>query len=299
MPGDLDESAAERNRMSRAIHYHGTPSQRLLRPSKRLLQRTGLLQPSAPRRTLIVAGVQRSGTELVMDMLDTHWHTDVYHEWDARAFDNYQMLPLAEVRKQVARSPSRRIVIKALLEADQVRTLLDAFAPSSALWMLRSYADAVNSMLRSFPGTGLRLLQQFREGSEIGKWRWRGMGERAAEVLRAHDRPDLTDADGHALFWWYRNNLFFDQRMHEDSRIVVLRYEDLARDPETQCRRICTLAGLRETARMRRMPHAGSIGRHTPPSLAPDIQSLCDDIWMRLGAIADAHGIGWSASKSQ
>lgn len=275
--------------MSTNIVYHGTPSQRLLRPAKRFLQHARLLRSSPPRRTLIVSGVQRSGTELVMDMLDTHWHTDVYHEWDARAFENYHMRPLQEVQARLATSPSRRIVLKALLEADQVYTLLDHLAPARALWMLRDYADAVSSMLRLFPGAGMRQMAQWREGAEIGRWRWRGMSDDAADVLRAHDRSDLSDAEGHALFWWYRNHLFFEQDLDTDARVLVLRYEDLAREPGVHCRRICDLAGISDTARMRRMPVATSIGKDPAPPLGDRIRGLCEAMTTRLDAVAEHH----------
>jgi len=273
--------------MSTAAPYYGTPGQRLLRPTKRLIQRSGLLRASQPRRTLIVSGVQRSGTNLVMDMLDTHWQTDVYHEWDSRAFDNYHMRPLAEVKNRLAASPSRRIVIKALLEADQVHKLLDNLAPARALWMLRDYEDTVNSLLRLFPGLGLKQMSQWREGSDIGQWRWRGMSDEAAQVLRAHDRPDLSDADGHALFWWYRNRLFFEQGLDTDTRVLALRYEDLAREPDVHCRRICDLAGIGTTTLMRRMPVASSIGKDLAPSLGRDIRALCEAMAVRLGAVAE------------
>jgi hypothetical protein len=273
--------------MSTAAPYHGTPGQRLLRPAKRLIQRSGLLRASLPRHTLIVSGVQRSGTNLVMDMLDTHWQTDVYHEWDARAFDDYHMRPLAEVQHRLSASPSRRIVIKALLEADRVRELLGQFAPARALWMLRDYRDAVNSMLRSFPGTGLKQMQRLHAARDDAGWRSRGMSEDTYRILLDQDLEALTDADGHALFWWYRNRLFFEQGLDSDARVLALRYEELAREPALHCRRICALARISDTPRMRRMPVAGSIGKRPPPALAAGVRALCDDMTAQLSTVAD------------
>ena len=58
-----------------------------------------------PPLTLLVAGVQRSGTNMVMDVLERSLETDVYHERDPRAFDNYEMRPLEVIRGLRARSP--------------------------------------------------------------------------------------------------------------------------------------------------------------------------------------------------
>jgi hypothetical protein len=282
--------------MSTSAPYHGTPAQRLLRPTKRLAQRSGLIRAAAPRHTLIVVGVQRSGTELVMDMLDTDWRTDVFHEWDQRAFDNYHMRSLEEVEARINASASRRIVIKALLEADKLPILLERFAPARALWMLRDYRDSVNSMLRSFPGAGLRQMERLRVARDGAGWRSQGMTEATYQTLLGEDRDDLTDAEGHALFWWYRNRLFFDRGLDRNPHVALMRYEDLARDPHTQCARLCALAGIKATAQMRRMPHPGSIGKRQPPPLASGIQRLCDDISTRLGAVADRQREAWSTA---
>jgi hypothetical protein len=234
-----------------------------------------------------------------MDMLDTHWCTDVFHEWDQRAFENYHMRSLEEVEARINASPSRRIVIKALLEADKLPLLLERFTPALALWMLRDYPDSVNSMLRSFPGAGLRQMQRLRKARDGAGWRSQGMSETTYETLLAQDRDDLSDAEGHALFWWYRNRLFFDRNLDRDPRVTLMRYEDLARDPDTHCARLCALAGIDATAQMRRMPHPGSIGKRKPPPLAAGIRRLCDDISTQLGAIADEQRLTWTGRQQR
>ena len=56
--------------------------------------------PRPPVRTYVfVAGMQRSGTNMVMDVLERSLGTDVYHENDPRAFERYEMRDPAVIRQ--------------------------------------------------------------------------------------------------------------------------------------------------------------------------------------------------------
>ena len=76
--------------------------------------------------------------------------TDVYHERDPRAFDNYMMRELPVIRRLVEQSRAPHFVIKCLCELDRLPALMSEFQPSKALWIVREYRDAVNSALVSF-----------------------------------------------------------------------------------------------------------------------------------------------------
>ena len=71
--------------------------------------------PKAERTVVFVAGQQRSGTNMLMDVLDRHWRTDVFHETDTRAFERYQMRDIDTIRTLVGRSRASHVVIKALV----------------------------------------------------------------------------------------------------------------------------------------------------------------------------------------
>ncbi len=58
--------------------------------AKQARQRIGT---TIPRLHVLVAGVQRSGTNMLMDVLERSWDTDLYHEMDVRSFDIYEMRP--------------------------------------------------------------------------------------------------------------------------------------------------------------------------------------------------------------
>ena len=61
---------------------------------------------------LFVGGVQRSGTEMMMAVLERSPETRGYHESDPRAFCEYQMRDLAVIRELVDPTHAPVVVLK-------------------------------------------------------------------------------------------------------------------------------------------------------------------------------------------
>ena len=78
--------------------------------SKRAIQRIGSFVRKHERSVcLLVAGVQRSGTNMVMDVLERSYATEVYHERDPRAFANYQLREEEVIQSLIAHSRTTRV----------------------------------------------------------------------------------------------------------------------------------------------------------------------------------------------
>ena len=82
----------------------------------------------------------------------------------------------------------------------------------------------------SFPG---------RDGLAI-----QGVTEETWETVTALLNRRLTPFDAAALFWWTRNQLYFDQRLWEDDRIRILRYERACNQPDEVIRSLSDHIGL-------------------------------------------------------
>ena len=73
----------------------------LLLAAKRALQAPRHLseEKKTPQKTVVfVGGIQRSGTNLMIDVLERSIETDVFHERDRRAFQDFQMRPPEVIR---------------------------------------------------------------------------------------------------------------------------------------------------------------------------------------------------------
>lgn len=214
---------------------------KLFRSYKTVRQHIG---PRLPRTHVFVAGMQRSGTNMLMELLDWSPHTDVYHETDPRAFTpGYEMRAPEAIHALAQRSPAPFFVIKSLCELDRLRGLLDDFAPAKAVWIVRDYRDSSRSAVRSF-GNFVPQLRRLARDKSAGAWRGRGMSDETQAVLPDMASLELSELDGAALMWYYRNILYFEQCLDEDPRVEMLRYEDLIVHPQAMSMRIASFLDL-------------------------------------------------------
>ena len=262
------------------------PVDRVSRAPGRLLQLA--LKPAvqrlrrAPRRLhVLVSGVQRSGTNLVMDILERSWETEVIHERDPRGFANYEMRPLPVIRELARRSPAPVFVIKALCEAERLPELLDALAPARALWVLRHYDAVARSMLRSFPNQA-QVARWLAQGPDESWWPGRGVSDETRALLREVVHDGLTDASGAALLWWCRNRLYFERGLREDQRVRLVRYEELLADPGRWIGEAAAFLGLRPTSAMRALVRPRPARAKPCEGIEPAVRALCDALWRRF-----------------
>ena len=222
---------------------------------------------------------------MLMEMLEWNRHTDVYHETDPRAFTpGYEMRDTAVIHALAARSRAPFFVIKCLCELDRLRALLDDFAPARAIWIVRDYHDSSRSAVRSF-GNFVPQLRRLARDSSDDAWRGRGMSEATQALLREMANLDLSELDGAALMWYYRNVLYFEQGLDADERVAVTRYEDLVRNPQQVMARLGGLISLPDcTPWMTRYSHATSISWKRETILSPAVEEVCGRLMGRFGS---------------
>lgn len=253
----------------------------LWRRTKTLHQR---VFPRPVTQYVLVAGMQRSGTNLLMDILDANADTQVFHETDPRAFERYEMRDLAVIRQLAGQCPAPVFVIKALCELDRIKVLMDTFTPAKTLWAVRDWRDSVNSAIKSF-GNFVPQWHRLAHG-DASDWRGRGMSPATRELLAALYHPDASEAEGAAIMWFYRNALFFEQQLAADPRVRVVFYEDMVRHPLREVAAVYDFLGLQGlNRRVVERVHAHSVKHRSPPDIAPAVMALCDELLARFRAL--------------
>lgn len=238
------------------------------------------------RKTVVfVAGVQRSGTNMMMDVLDRSWETDTYHERDSRAFDNYQMKDLSVIKELCAKSNASHFVIKSLCELQNLTKFMEEFSLARTIWVTRNYEDIVNSMLLSFRNQAKQIRALSNDRTMGGWWLGKGMSDETYELVKSFARPDLDDASAAALQWYFRSKLFFDQDFDKDPRVLLVKYENLVMQPADEFQRVFSFLKLKFTDRVSKKIFASSINKRPAPEINPEIRKLCDDITSRFLAV--------------
>ena len=262
---------------------------RLLVLRKSLVQAISARRNKAGQRLAFIAGVQRSGTTMMMDVLERSAETDVYHERDRRAFDNYQMREPAVIHELLQRSNAPCFVIKCLCELQHLQRLMNDFAPARTVWIVRDYRDVVNSMCKSF-GNQAKQVRRIAVDRDSDGWQGQGMSDTTHELVRAHVHDEISDSSAAALIWYFRNQLYFDQGFDHDPRVLLVRYESLVTQPEPEFERIFTFLDLDYRARHSRKVVPHSIRKSREPQIEQPIRDLCEAMTRRLDGLRPIHG---------
>jgi hypothetical protein len=248
--------------------------------------RQTLARSDRRKNICFVAGVQRSGTEMLMAALERHPDSYVFHERDPRVFDNYKMRDLSLVQNVINGVAPSVVIVKALLESQDLYWMLDLFEGSKLIWMYRDYNDVINSNARStkFKDHGRNYIDEIVKDPRRGFWRGMGMTPETLATIREHYDPGINNTTALALFWYYRNMLFFDQGFDKDDRCLLLNYENLVSDPANLGATVVEFTGLRKYERAFSHVHKSSVGKSTPPDITPGTDRLCREMLERLNA---------------
>lgn len=241
------------------------------------------MRQHSPRQIVFVAGMQRSGTNMLMDRLERSFVTDVYHERDPRAFDNYRMRDRATIRQLINQSRAPVFVIKALCELEQLHDLMEIFAPAKTLWIVRDYRDAVRSALASF-GNFTRQVERIVADRTIDDWRAAGMSEATHLTVCKLWHPRMSEASAAALIWYFRNMLFFEQGFDRDARVKLIAYESLVQNPEAECRAVFDFLEIPFSQDITRGVFSTSIRHRSLSEIEEPVAELCEGLARRFEA---------------
>jgi hypothetical protein len=238
------------------------------------------------RRVVLIFGCQRSGTTMLQQtFLDRSWRVLILEEHDRRLVgpglgpEETAWQEYSTVLRRIRRLPFEVVAAKPLVESASATELMDAAGPVKAVWMLRHYPEVARSNVSRFGvDNPYRDLEPIRSRDALD-WRYRGATEETYETVASLLSRRLTPFDAAALFWWTRNQLYFDQRLWQDDRIRILRYERACNQPGEVVRSLSGHIGvslpLRSiTSRVRAQPF-----HPKPRELDPDVEQLCRKLW--------------------
>lgn len=257
---------------------------RRVRSKAKFAARSVVRAPREHRSVFFIFGCQRSGTSMLQQtLLDRSWRVFIMEEHDRRLVgadpDETAWQDASLVFRRIGALPFEVVAVKPLVESHRATELMDAAGRAAGIWMLRHYLDVSQSNLRRFGlGNAHRDLEPFLTG-DSSNWRCKGATASTRERVVELFREGLEPLDAAALFWWTRNQLYFDQRLFEDERVRILRYERVCASPEEALRSLSSHVGIslpvRSTVRRVRSR------QEAPPAgeLNPKVEQLCTRMW--------------------
>ncbi len=121
------------------------------------------------------------------------------------------------------------------------------------------------------------------------------MSEETAQTIRKFLKRGITELDAAALFWFARNQFFFQQRLQNRDDVMLCNYEHLVSEPNSVMQQIYNFVGLSYPgAKIVSDIHQGSMMRGAGIQLDDEIEAMCSDLNQRLIATAQESVDRWS-----
>lgn len=198
-----------------------------------------------------------------------------------------RLKPLPEVRRALERIRAPLVVLKPLVESQNVPQLLDGLDNSFGVWMYRRAESVAASDLARFGvesgERNLRLLLS----NDPPNWRGEYVPETTRFVISQHYKPGMNPHDAAALFWWARTSLYFDLGLEARTDVRLCSYERLVAEPEPTMRALYQFIGVAYPDRhITSLVHGKAARRGQGIVLSPEVQQLCDELLRRLDSVS-------------
>lgn len=129
---------------------------------------------------VFVFGQQRSGTTMLLKVLDMSARCRVYDERDPKAFSDFRLRDLDTISRMVGRSGFAVNVFKPLADSHRMDELLGHFPGAKGIWIWRHFADVGDSSTRRFPDGQRPAIRDVAEGRGAETGSTRGCRRRCA-----------------------------------------------------------------------------------------------------------------------
>lgn len=260
----------------------GRLARRYLLASKNALQALGFCRVDNPVVVSIV-GCPRSGTTMLLNVLERDRRSRVYHEWDSRLFDSSLRLREPEVVSRTFRQDRNHLVItKPLLDSQWTDRFLQTYQQAHAVWIYRHYSATAQSNLGFFgQANGKRNLRSILRGDD-GDWRTERMSPETRDTIRSLAGPESSDEDAAALFWFARNSYYFDQQLNAEPRAFLCKYENIVENPVDSIGAIYDAIGVSRPSPGVTSGIHRNAGRGSGIRLSESVESACQELWLRL-----------------
>ncbi len=234
---------------------------------------------------VFVVGCQRSGTSMMLDVLNRGASVWTFGENHPAIARNYRLRSAARLRVVAAGTPARCVVFKPLCDSQWTDRLLVEHPNARALWMYRRPEDVARSANVKWADHQRDVLRRIhvRDWDALG-WRGERLSESVLAAVDKHYREEMTLASASVLYWWVRNRLYFELGLHEDGRVLPVRYEPLVQDPEHSFQEVFGFLGVPFDPDSVAQVHARSVQAGADLTVEPEIGRMAHELLERLDA---------------
>jgi len=200
----------------------------------------------------------------------------------------YRLRSARRVRWVAASTPASVVVFKPLCDSQWTDRLLIEHPQARVLWMVRRPEDVAASANVKWADHQRDVLRRIhvRDWEALG-WRGERLSPMVLSCVDAHYRAEMSPAAACVLYWWVRNQLFFELGLDREPRVQVVRYETLVTDPEALFEKVFEFIGVPFHPSYVAQVHRRSVQTAPVEGLEPAVSALAQETLARLDACVD------------
>lgn len=241
--------------------------------------------PTTKRLPVFILGCNRSGTNMVCAAIGKSPHGWAFQESEfSPAFNGYYLRADWIIERLIRHSPASLISFGSILDSQFANDLLSRFEDARAIWVYRRFEDVTNSCVRMSWGVHLKDLVRWVSQGELERLGARGK-HISTEMVRLFGElyhEDLSYEDSVCLYWYMRNQLFFDLNLHGNPRVLLVQYEDTVLNRERAFRRVFDFLDHPYDPEVIDGIFSSSVSKNPQPDLDPAILEVCNALKNRL-----------------
>lgn len=258
---------------------------RIMQRARKWQQLRQTSHPMAEKCPVFVVGCNRSGTNMVCATIGKSPHGMSFQESEfSLAFNAYYLRADWIIERLIRITPAPVISFGSILDSQFTDHLLARFDGAKAIWIYRRFEDVANSIARMTWGEHLRNLVRWVSRGELEKLGSRGkrIDHETVRLFGNLFREDLSTEAIACLYWYMRNQLYFDLNLHTDGRVLLVQYEDTVQNKEWSIHRIFDFLGLPYDPSVTEDIFATSVGKHPWPGIDPTVEEVCAALQARF-----------------
>jgi len=236
---------------------------------------------------LFILGCQRSGTTMLLNIFKKNANVKTYGEFSELSNRDkgygIRLNPLPVVEDQISNDKEKLIVLKPLVESQNVLDLLGYFKDSKAIWMYRHYKDVALSNLNKWGiNNGIKDIAPIYN-NEPGNWRSENLPNAIRKTIVENYSQDMNPYDAAALFWYVRNSLYVELGLDKNKNVMLCNYDSLVENPKNVFRLIYKfLSNKYPGDKLIRKISIKSVGKGNKVTISPKIDVICNNLFNKL-----------------
>lgn len=260
--------------LDKFIIYRDKISRRLINYKKYVYW---ILNGSASTTPVFIMGCGRSGTQMMLNVLERDERIQVLRENDPKIARNY-MLVKEFIKPAIENCRAPVLIMKPILNSFEVSNLLTEFDQSKVIWIVRSYKDMAASSVNKF---GSRVSEYIKHVVESGigdNWISSGIPSDTLQKLRCINTKGFNNYDWMCLIWWSVNLTVLKDKLYKNRRFILLNYDKMVYEPDLYFLKIYNFIGLSKRIKNANYIHSKSVGKGSKIKLHPIVNKMCFDL---------------------